>query len=138
MGLLYDRSFLKDIRDEIIWYPMDEQAKLADQVCRSMSQDYNFLVQQKHDEEIDPGTTWNATSVGNMAYLALHCSERHRNDYKALYDRYINVLRQRNSSEISEEHKEYLRTQGRIPNPQNSFLSSLTSMFRSGMNLLFG
>jgi hypothetical protein len=74
-GLKYPVSYLNKIEKEIAFYPLHEQAKYVDQVCYQNAKNIFFLEEQFSN--FDPYDTsqydgFNATSVGNMAYLALY------------------------------------------------------------------
>jgi len=77
-GLKYSINHLKNIMDEIPYYPIEKQAEYADGICVSLIDD-----KEHHDsefDEINEGNVkeyqyfnlWNATSVGNTAYVALN------------------------------------------------------------------
>lgn len=107
LGLPYDR--LEALRPAILWYSIEEQAKAADRVCKSMASNNDFLTGQR--VRLDTSTdSWNATSIGNMAYLALHCSQEHRDFYKQAYEGMLHRLKDKHSSFYPEDFKARLAT----------------------------
>lgn len=68
-GLKYSIEHLNAIRNEIIFYPMQEQAMYADQVCVQMvARGTEFLGGSLEDVSFP----MNTTAVGNLAYIALY------------------------------------------------------------------
>lgn len=62
--------------------PLEKQAEYADGVVKENAGDPSFLTKQKFNE-VDPAkvdyAAWNASSVGNCAWIALHAKKgRHR------------------------------------------------------------
>ena len=107
LGLPYDR--LQALRFAILWYSIEEQAKAADHVCKSMASNSVFIGQQRVRLDTS-GDDWNATSVGNMAYLALHCSQEHREFYKQAYEAMVHRLKDEHSGFYSDDFKARLAT----------------------------
>lgn len=66
---------LKKIKEEIAFFSLKEQAMYADQICVENALNEDFLRKcladfDPHDQE--QYARFNATSIGNAAYLALH------------------------------------------------------------------
>lgn len=115
LGLPRGRLQLR--RPAILWYSTEEQAKAADRVCKSMASNNVFLEDQRANMNTS-SDNWNATSIGNMAYLALHCSEEHRAFYKAAYNEMVHRLRDLHANTYTEEFKARLANCG-IMQPEN-------------------
>ncbi|MGB1205320.1 MAG: hypothetical protein ACPG5B_06735 [Chitinophagales bacterium] len=63
----------KKIRKAIAFYPIQEQAKYADGVCMEIANNHEAIISAfGGEEDKDNFEQWNATRVGNMAYLYLH------------------------------------------------------------------
>ncbi|MCI0445547.1 hypothetical protein L0152_20325 [bacterium] len=74
-GLKYSMRELCEAREEIPFWPIDQQAKYADKVCVRTVKDKDFLIEQFKDLDVDDHGAfqrYNTTAVGNMAYIALH------------------------------------------------------------------
>lgn len=75
---------------EIINLPIERQAQHADQVCGTNARNLSFCRGQIAGFATDPQFhRWNATSIGNLAYMALYGCEETRGEYKKLLDRGI-------------------------------------------------
>lgn len=74
-GLSHSLPELESLRSSIACFSLEEQAEYADGVCRRMHKDLEFLRNNIYDEG-DPAAErynlWNATSVGNLAFLYLN------------------------------------------------------------------
>jgi hypothetical protein len=80
---------------EVLDLPVERQAQYADQVCGQNSSNLGFCQGQLAGFREDPQFhLWNATSIGNLAYMSLYGCEETRNDYKKLLDRGVSHLRQ--------------------------------------------
>jgi hypothetical protein len=83
-GMAADLKTLDEVFKTIHLMPLEEQAKYADVICRQMATDVVFVQRQLGGIEATLGREsygkMNATTVGNLAYLALNASsEGHRN-----------------------------------------------------------
>ncbi len=67
---------LKEIKYQIAFYEIKEQAKYADSVCVTFVKNKEFVRSQfveANDVVFRSFQNWNATSVGNLAYTSLFC-----------------------------------------------------------------
>lgn len=83
--LYHDIGYLQSIVDRISYWPIEEQALFSDGVCRNHASSSVFCEDQLPKGPIEV-TFFNATSVGNLAYMALYCHEDYRDRFKAYYD----------------------------------------------------
>lgn len=77
LGLNHNLNTLEAIRYKIVELPIEEQATYADRIC-VMNVNHDMVTRSfdKTNEEIKKSFhIWNATSVGNMAYIALYCND---------------------------------------------------------------
>ena len=73
-GLNHSLEHLEKIRDKIAFWPRKTQAKYADEVCKEFidENDEEFINSLRFwDEKLD-FKVLNTTSIGNLAYIALH------------------------------------------------------------------
>jgi hypothetical protein len=74
VGLSYPLEHLQEVKHRIVRMPREEQARYADAICRSISG--NVAELEAMFEDLDPAhmdyASWNATSVGNTAYILLY------------------------------------------------------------------
>ena len=85
---------------EILAMSMEDQADLADSVCREGAADpricAQFLSDVGHSFPHEPPT--NTTGVGNIAYLSLHAVDpSHRAEFSAVHKAYTLMLTRRYS-----------------------------------------
>ena len=74
--------------EEILRLPIDEQAKYADHICGAFAHDLTFCKQQLDTLGDNPRyERWNATSIGNCAYMALHGCPETRAEYASVLER---------------------------------------------------
>lgn len=68
---------LEDMRYEIIYLPLNHQALYVDKIIVNNIDNYDFIDKQL-SIEVDDNTfsIFNATSVGNLAYLILNCKDQ--------------------------------------------------------------
>jgi len=74
-GLRFSLKKLQEMRSEIAFLPIEEQAQYADEICRLGAEDLEWLEEQFSMMEPCDHTLFdcmNTTSIGNIAYLALH------------------------------------------------------------------
>lgn len=65
---------------------IEEQASHADAICKRYAGDQEFAEEQlPHSKLPFQFARWNATSLANMAYMALHAHESVRADYMEYY-----------------------------------------------------
>lgn len=96
-GLRHSITYLNSIQDEIPFWELEKQAEFADQLTSSghFYENPDFLVQLVAREAIRKDfKNWNTTSIGNLAYIALHAS---------------NPEISKVTKEILEEYKDYVR-----------------------------
>lgn len=63
---------LRDIHDDIAFFHIQEQVRYADDVCRNNIHNDIFMAHQFKDFDPEDVKFYNATSVGNLAYVALN------------------------------------------------------------------
>lgn len=81
MGLNNSIEDLEEIKIKIFDYPVEEQARYADRVCMDNCKDLEFLAKEFSDSNDDSWfENYNATSVGNLAYVALYAPEKRYKD----------------------------------------------------------
>ncbi len=71
-GLNHSLAHLDEVKNKIPYMSITDQAKYADNVC--MSNIHEDWLEQKILDDVNSNQyhLWNTTSVGNMAYIALH------------------------------------------------------------------
>jgi hypothetical protein len=82
---------------EIVGLPVAQQAKYADHICAGGAKNLGFCQGQlagltsntKYDD-------WNATLIGNAAYMSLYGCEETRSSYKDVLDRAKEHYKERN------------------------------------------
>lgn len=82
---------LQKLRPKILDMSIEEQAEVADAICKRYGhrQDFaNMQVSTKIDLD-----RWNATSVGNAAFMALHAHDSVKAVYRKNYDDAMKILR---------------------------------------------
>jgi hypothetical protein len=80
---------------ELLDLPIERQAQYADQVCGQNARNLGFCQGQLAGSREDPQfDRWNATSIGNLAYMTLYGCEETREDYRKLLDRGLTHFRQ--------------------------------------------
>ncbi len=119
-GCSHDTVFLQSLRPTILWYGIQEQAKCADAVCIHHCDDIDFVtgnLKSMEDElglasglpappsgaslSLDIAQGWNATAVGNLAYLALHAPAPDLRDRSArVWKTLVNQLRAMHDEEV--------------------------------------
>lgn len=77
LGLTYSIKYLASIKDSIAHMSLEDQSRFADGVTKKRCSDESFLrgtlasTAGSVDTNVDY-SQWNATSVGNLAYILLH------------------------------------------------------------------
>jgi hypothetical protein len=77
-GLSHDLRYLESLKPDVVWYKIGEQSKCADAITKRYHDNMDFVLSQQMLNDKDQWKqtvtkgTWNATSVGNLAYCALH------------------------------------------------------------------
>ena len=74
-GLRYPVAYLSSMKKKIAFLPIEEQAKFVDAVTYENCNNPDFIKQAKADLSSANFESINATSIGNAAYMALHCSD---------------------------------------------------------------
>ena len=83
---------------EVIDLPIERQAQYADQICVQNAKNLQFCRGQLAGFRENPQFhLWNATSIGNLAYMALYGCEETRKDYRMLLDRGVAHFRGKSS-----------------------------------------
>lgn len=75
-GLKHPLNHLQSIRSEIAFYPLERQAMYADLKHIRLANDPEFLrcrFSQFNPNDKKEFRNINATAIGNLAYVALHC-----------------------------------------------------------------
>lgn len=70
-GLSHPIQHLEEIENDIPFWPLAKQAQYADAVIQTRVNDNEWLQEQMSDEP-DNAENWNATAVGNLAYIIIH------------------------------------------------------------------
>ena len=75
IGLRQSIPYLNVVAADIIWFPIERQARFADVITASNARNMQWITDQFID--FDPNNTmqfdlFNATAIGNLAYLALN------------------------------------------------------------------
>lgn len=85
-GLSHDLSYLTASFPGVLFWPVREQAKLADGVTREHAASAEFCARFiRPPGNVGSIERINATSVGNLAFLALHAHPDHIKEYRRLY-----------------------------------------------------
>lgn len=71
--------------NEMLSKSLNEQAELADIICKKNATDVNFCKSQL-PQTIPHYNLWNGTSIANVAYLSLYGCEETRDKYRQLLD----------------------------------------------------
>ncbi len=76
-GLRYPIEFLNQIGKNIIFLPLEHIADFVDGVCKNNMDEMEGDVLTIKPEEITDVVieNWNATSIGNIAYVAIHAQQ---------------------------------------------------------------
>lgn len=128
------KSFLKSQVLEfnrVAYLPLNEQAKLADQICRYKAEksDYNLQVVNEIKGDLvninkrNYYMNFNTTSLGNIAYIIIKSNDKESNEYL------LNILREfrefwqndgsKNIDEVVEaQYQKYSNIKLTIPSPQ--------------------
>ena len=109
-GLKFPIDYLKKISRTVIFFPLEIMANYADKttVTAVSNNDAEFNYYQVVDPVFNIEEAWpdiNATSIGNLAYIALHCT---------------NIITQQNAEEIL--NKIFVKTKGILLNAMNEIL----------------
>ena len=98
-GLRFHTDYLNKIVHNIVFLPLEYMAEYVDIICKSYIDDGNeqFISEVKTSMQERKFSTWNATSIGAVAYIALHCpKEEDRKEcidvLNDLYKWYVNYI----------------------------------------------
>lgn len=84
---------LKEVKDKIINWSIEKQAKYADGICVKIVNEKNleFIKIQMDDINVNDHSmfeTFNTTSIGNLAYLALNAPKEYAEKAKTILENY--------------------------------------------------
>ena len=102
-GLSYNLGYLEATFPKVLWWSMEAQAELVDGVTKEHAASAEFCARfiTPPGEFVSVGTI-NATSVGNLAFLAMHAHPDHVQEYRRIYDELIaswkSQIEQKNAS----------------------------------------
>lgn len=71
---------LDAIKNQIPFWPLEKQSEYADNICR-VSVNNPEMLSDLVPESFADLSKWNATSFGNLAYIALHTKSKFMRDY---------------------------------------------------------
>ena len=71
---------LDAIKNQIPFWPLEKQAQYADNICR-VSVNNPEMLSDLVPESFSDLSQWNATSFGNLAYIALNTKSKFMRDY---------------------------------------------------------
>ena len=94
-GISHPLHVLRREWPRVVLKSIEDQAAFADAVCRGAANDDAFLEDQLRPHDQDQVLPINTTGVGNMAYLALHASERFRAEYMTIHTACVAALKLR-------------------------------------------
>jgi len=89
-GLNHTLEELDDVFQSIHLKSIEEQSEYVDGICKAMCLNDEFVKDQMNSSRQKQSfELWNTTSVGNCAYMALHCNDENaRKYYKDLLEQY--------------------------------------------------
>ena len=100
LGISHPLHVLKREWPRVVLKSIDEQAAYADAVCRREVNNDAFLEDQLGDHSPDQlanlrpqDLPFNTTGVGNLAYLALHATDKYRAEYINIHTAHVAKLR---------------------------------------------
>lgn len=122
MGISHSMDELDSIKPVIIWYQQNQQLKLADAICRRYADNEEFCLKQLSglDNEIIKNhyknDEWNASQIGNLAYMGTYAHEKYRLKFQNCYEKTIEILQNKFSALVIACQKMYYSNL-RIQNP---------------------